>query len=69
MVKAHCTGIIAIGRSFVWVEIKLYINFHLHEKNPSTFGNSMVAYDQSFLNDNVKQLPTAIYTVKMVSAG
>ena len=29
----------------------------------------MVAYDQSFLNANVKQLPTAIYTVKMASAG
>ena len=28
----------------------------------------MVAYDQSFLNANVKQLPTAIYTVKMASA-
>jgi hypothetical protein len=29
----------------------------------------MVAYDQSFLNANVKQLPTTIYTVKMASAG
>jgi hypothetical protein len=29
----------------------------------------MVAYDQSFLNANVKELPTAIYTVKMASAG
>jgi hypothetical protein len=29
----------------------------------------MVAYDQSFLITNVKQLPAAIYTVKMASAG
>jgi hypothetical protein len=29
----------------------------------------MVVYDQSFLNANVKQLPAAIYTVKMASAG
>ena len=28
----------------------------------------LLMHDQSFLNENVKQLPTAIYTVKMASA-
>ena len=29
--------------------------------DPSTFGNFIVPYDQSFLITNVKQLPAAIY--------